>query len=129
MRFNTHQTVIFIENEELQDGIIIRAQTSSISSQLNYVILYADPDGNVFTTIVDDEDIFTSQDAAFEYVFCMYRESKSRHVVREYLQNSSLRDYMLGCSLIDYLKHKNLIVNGNTCNNECSKPVPVCIKG
>jgi hypothetical protein len=117
MKYNIHQTVIFIDENQLQEGVIIRIQPSD-NTQPSYVILFSDPDGNVFTSIADEEDIFADQSSAFEYIFSVLKETKARYMVKEFLQNISIRDYLQGVSLIELLKHKNLLNVAPANNNE-----------
>lgn len=127
MKYQVHQTVIFIENEELQEGVIIRSQKNA--SGLSYVLFYTDPDGNVYTTLVDEENIFSEQNSAFDYVFSVFRETKARYMVKEFLKNISIRDYLQGVTLFELLKHKNLLNNGTIDSNKHNKPLQVCVKG
>ncbi len=117
MKYNIHQTVIFIDENQLQEGVIIRIQPSD-NTQPSYVILFSDPDGNVFTSVADEEDIFVDQSSAFEYIFSVLKETKARYMVKEFLQNISIRDYLQGVSLIELLKHKNLLNVAPANNNE-----------
>lgn len=117
MKYSIHKTVIFIENNDLQEGVIIRVQTEE-NNKYSYVILYSDPDGNIYTVLAAEEDIFSDQHSAFEYVFSVFKETKARYMVKEFLQNISIRDYLQGVSLIELLKHKNLLNVAPTNNNE-----------
>lgn len=128
MKYSIHKTVIFIENEELQEGVIVRVQPEE-TNKYSYVILYSDPDGNIYTALVAEEDIFSDQHSAFEYVFSVFRETKARHMVKEFLQNISIRDYLQGVTLFELLKLKNLINNGTIDSYKHCEPVQVCVKG